>query len=67
VSGASKFIFWTLLYCPLEIASFSRYDTPLAMIIITRMTKIQTSSWTCTAAVVTATRMNEMSATPVTP
>ena len=31
------------------------------------MTKIQTSSWTWMVASVTASRMNEMSATPVTP
>ena len=40
---------------------------PLAMTPITRITKIQTSSCTWTVGSVTATRMNEMSATPVTP
>ncbi len=67
VSGASKFIFGALMYWALEIASFSRYEPPLVMIIITRMTKIHTSSCTCTAGARTATRMNEMRATPVTP
>src|SRR5437762_1513386 len=67
VSGASKFIFAALRYCAFEIASLSRYDTPLVTIIITRMTKIHTSSWTWTAGVRTATRIKEMSATPVTP
>ena len=32
-----------------------------------RIMKIQTSSWTCTVGLLTASRMNEMSATPVTP
>ena len=32
------------------IASLSRYEPPLAMIIMTRITKIQTSSCTCVAA-----------------
>jgi hypothetical protein len=32
-----------------------------------RMAKIQTSSWTCTVGSLMATRMNEISATPVTP
>ena len=34
--------------CAFAHASLSRYDTPLAMTIMTRMTKIQTSSCTCT-------------------
>src|SRR4026209_2630886 len=37
------------------------------MIIITRITKIQTSSLTCVAAAGTASKMNVISATPVTP
>jgi hypothetical protein len=32
-----------------------------------RMTKIQTRSWTCVVGFLTARRMKEMSATPVTP
>ena len=49
------------------MASFTKYERPLATIIITRMTKIHTSSCTCTFGSDTASRMNEMSATPVTP
>src|SRR5262245_34652897 len=67
VSGASKFIFAALAYRPPWMASFSRYDRPLATIIMMRMTKIQTMSCTCTVALGTASRMKEMSATPVTP
>ena len=37
------------------------------MTIMTRIAKIQTSSWTCTSGWWTARRMNEISATPVTP
>ena len=37
------------------------------MIIMMRMAKIQTRSCTCTVGLGTASRMNEMSATPVTP
>ena len=37
------------------------------MIIMTRMTKIQTRSCTCTVGLATASRMNEINATPVTP
>jgi hypothetical protein len=51
----------------LDHAALIRYDRPLATTIMMRMTKIHTSSWTCTRGSVTATRMNEMSATPVTP
>src|SRR5437763_13172634 len=67
VSGASKFIRVTLLYRLFATASFSRYAPTLTMIIITRMTKIQTSSFTCVSGVFTASMMNVMSATPVTP
>jgi hypothetical protein len=44
-----------------------KYDSAAAMIIMMRMAKIQTSSCTCTAGSVTASRMNVISATPVTP
>ncbi len=37
------------------------------MTITTRIMKIQTSSWTCTVESGTASRMNVISATPVTP
>ena len=52
---------------PSAIASLIRYETPLAMTIMMRITKIQTSSCTCTVGSATASRMNEISATPVTP
>src|SRR5437660_6844989 len=67
VSGASKFILSTFAYRALAIASLMKYDSPEATIIMTRITKIQTSSWTLTSGVLTASRMNEISATPVTP
>src|SRR5215471_11601488 len=67
VSGASKFILSALPYRLFATASFKKYDKPLAMIIMTRMAKIHTRSWTCTASPRTAKRMNVMSATPVTP
>ena len=44
-----------------------KYESAEAMTIMMRIAKIQTSSWTCTAGSVTASRMNVMSATPVTP
>src|SRR5215831_16874816 len=46
VSGASKFILSALPYRAFATASLMKYDRPLAMIIITRITKIQTSSCT---------------------
>ena len=66
-SGASKFILSALPYLAFAIASFTKYERPLATIIMMRITKIQTSSCTCTLGSWTASRMNEMSATPVTP
>ena len=67
VSGASKFIFSTLPYLPLAMALFTRYEPAEASTIITRIMKIHTSSWTWTAGSLTASMMNEISATPVTP
>ena len=67
VSGASKFILSTSPNRALATASLMKYDRPLAMIIMMRMTKIQTSSCTCTVSPCTASRMNVISATPVTP
>ena len=49
------------------MTSLSRYDPPEATIITMRITKIQTSSCTWTVVSETASRMNEISATPVTP
>src|SRR5215831_10017345 len=67
VSGDSKFILSAFAYLAFARAALMRYDTPLAMIIMTRMTKIHTRSWTCTFGSCTASTMNVMSATPVTP
>ena len=58
VSGDSKFIVLASPKLAFAHASLSRYDTPLAMIIITRITKIQTRSCTWTVGSATATRMN---------
>ena len=67
VSGASKFIRAAWPYRDFAIDSLMKYDRPLATIIMMRITKIQTSSCTCTVVFGTAFRMNAMSATPVTP
>src|SRR5262245_28124828 len=67
VSGASKFMRLAAPYFARATVSLMRYDTPLATIIRTRMVKIHTSSCTCTAGSLTASRMNEIRATPVTP
>src|SRR6266545_960842 len=67
VSGASKFIRVAAPYLARANTSLRRYDTPLATIMRTRIVKIHTRSCTCTAGSLTASRMNEMRATPVTP
>ena len=67
VSGASKFMWSTFSYWLFASTSFSRYETPDAITMTMRIMKIQTRSWTCTVGLLTASRMNEMSATPVTP
>jgi hypothetical protein len=54
VSGASKFILSTLANLAFATASLMKYDRPLAMIIMMRITKIHTSSWTCTTSPCTA-------------
>ena len=51
----------------MAIASLMKYDAALAITIITRIEKIQTSSLPCTAGSFTASMMNVISATPVTP
>ena len=51
VSGASKFILSASPYLAFAIASLTKYDRPLATIIMMRITKIQTSSCTCTVGV----------------
>src|SRR5437867_4277818 len=67
VSGASKFIRVAAPYLARANTSLRRYDTPLATIMRTRIVKIHTRSCTCTAGSRTASKMNEMRATPVTP
>src|SRR6185436_20836774 len=64
VNGASKFIFAALAYFALAMALLTRYEPADASTIITRIMKIQTSSWTCVDGSLTASRMNEISATP---
>src|ERR1044072_2749153 len=66
VSGASKFILSALPYFALARAPLIRYEMPLATTIMMRITKIQTSNCTCTDGSLTASTMNEISATPVT-
>ncbi len=48
-------------------AAFRKYERPDATIIMTRIAKIHTSSCTLTSGSCTPSRMNEISATPVTP
>ncbi len=67
VSGASKFMRVADAKRAFATTSLTRYDRPLATIIMMRITKIHTSSCTWTTGSGTASRMNEISATPVTP
>src|SRR5215469_15237129 len=67
VRGCSKFIFAAWAYRPRATTSLMKYDAPLATIIMTRITKIHTRSWTWITSLGTARRMKEMRATPVTP
>src|SRR5206468_12361312 len=67
VSGASKFMCGARAYFARAIASLIRYEAPLVSTMSTRIMKIHTRSWTCTAGSLTARRMKEISATPVTP
>ena len=46
VSGCSKFMWVTLRYRPAEMPSLMKYDSPLVITMIKRITKIQTRSWT---------------------
>src|SRR5688572_4771895 len=57
VSGCSKFMRSALAYLARANASFTQYDPTLAITIMMRMAKIQTSSCTWIAAAVTANRM----------
>ena len=67
VSGASKFISFAEPYFALAIAPLMKYDRALDTSIITRITKIHTSNCTCRFGSFTPSRMNVISATPVTP
>src|SRR5208283_5472159 len=67
VSGASKSISSASLYFARAIAPLRKYAPELESSMATRMTKIQTSSWACVEGSLTASRMNVMRATPVTP
>src|ERR1017187_1465091 len=67
VSGASKSILSALPYRAFATASLRKYATVLETSIMMRMTKIQTSNCTWTLGSLTASRMNVISATPVTP
>src|SRR2546423_12482574 len=67
VRGGSKFILSALANLALAIASLMKYESAEATTMITRIAKIQTMSWTCTSALVTARRMKDISATTVTP
>src|SRR5665647_418850 len=66
-SGRSKSISSESAHLALAITLLSWYDRNDAMTITARITKIHTRSWTCSAGWLTASRMNVMSATPVTP
>src|SRR3954454_21611990 len=65
-SGLSKFIVRASLYLLVAIALLIRYAAPLATTITRRITKIQTSSFTWLTSLGTASRLNVISATPVT-
>ena len=67
VRGASKSILSAFANRAFAIASLIQYEQTLATIIMMRIAKSQTRSLTCVGASGTARRMNEMSATPVTP
>ena len=67
VRGSSKLNAAASPYFFLAQDSLRKYEPAEATIIITRITKIHTSSWTWTRGFGTASTMNEISATPVTP
>src|SRR5262245_27553841 len=66
VSGASKLILSLPVFWPRAIAALPRYETIEVPIMSTRMTKIQVRK-TALCSGITASAMNEISATPVTP
>src|SRR5438552_13515355 len=67
VSGVSKFMCSAVWYRAFVKAAFRKYERPDATIIMTRIAKIHTSNCTLTSGSWTPSRMNEISATPVTP
>src|SRR3954470_11004101 len=67
VSGDSKLTLAALAITPFCTASLIQYENALTTTITIRIAKIQTSSCTWTAGSLTATKMNEINATPVTP
>ena len=66
VSGASKSILSLPVFCARATAPLTTYDTIEVMIISTRITKIHTRNVALCSGI-TASAMNEISATPVTP
>src|SRR5258707_9369957 len=67
VSGVSKFMWSELENRALAMASLMKYEPALETSIMIRITKIHTSSCTCTTGSRTAARMKAIRATPVTP
>src|SRR5438552_16989065 len=66
VRGVSKFMWSAVWYRAFVNAAFRKYERPDATIIMTRIARIHTSSCTLTSGSCTPSRMNEISATPVT-
>src|SRR5450755_4368099 len=67
VNGASKSISSEFAYFALAITALRKYAPELESSIATRMTKIHTSSCACVVGLLTASKMNVIKATPVTP
>ena len=67
VNGASKSISSEFAYLALAITPFRKYAPELEISMATRITKIHTSSCTCVVGSLTASKMNVIRATPVTP
>src|SRR6266568_4749996 len=67
VNGASKSMSSESAYFAWAIAPLRKYAPALETSMATRMTKIHTSSCACVSGLLTASRMNVIRATPVTP
>ena len=67
VNGASKSISSVFAYFECAIALFRKYAPALDSSMATRITKIHTSSSACVVGLFTASKMNVIRATPVTP